>query len=125
MEQVTRSILDGFEEIGVQTDQLEFPNQLQSYRRRLIQSLSEIVDKSDLYIEIQEAVFRMVKRFCSYPEALMRLSRLCGMGIVASLQQSSFEKLAQTLLDIREQFLAVCLQQPSDQFVNIINDSQW
>jgi hypothetical protein len=125
MDRISRTILDGFEEIGISNDQLDFPNQLQSYRQRLVETIREIVEKSDLYAEIKEAVHKMVHCFCAYPEALMRLSRLCGMQIVSSLQQLPFEKLSQLLLEIREQFLAVCLQQPTDQFVNVISDSQW
>lgn len=87
--------------------------------------MHEIAEGSDLYAEIYAAVKRMIQSFCAYPEALMRLSRLCGTTLVAGLQQMPFEKLAQTLLEIRESFLAVCCQQPTDQFVAMISESQW
>jgi hypothetical protein len=124
-EQVSRTILSGFEELDIQNDQLALPNQLRSYRHYLLETMREIIDASDLYAEIHAAVKRMIQSFCGYPETLMRLSRLCGSTLVAGLQQMPFEKLAQTLLEIRESFLAVCCQQPIDQFVSMISESQW
>ena len=121
MGRVARTILEGFKN----NEHFDFPNPLHSYRLRLIETMNEVVDKSDLYAEIRESVFKMINSFCSYPEALMRLSRLCGMNAVANIQQLSLEKLGQRLMEIREQFLAVCCQQPSDQFVDIISESQW
>lgn len=117
--------MDGFEELGIRNDQLDLPNQLRSYRRYLLKAMHEIAEGSDLYAEIYAAVKRMIQSFCAYPEALMRLSRLCGTTLVAGLQQMPFEKLAQTLLEIRESFLAVCCQQSTDQFVAMISESQW
>ena len=55
--------------------------------------MAEVVDRSDLYAEIREAANQMVQSFCSYPEAVMRLSRLCGASLVVGLPQLPFEKL--------------------------------
>lgn len=118
MNQVTKTLLEGFE-------RADFPNQLQSYRCQLVEIMEKIVDKSELYNEIRDAIIKMVNSFCGHPEALMRLSRLCGMITVTNLQQLPFEKLAQLLLEIREPFLAVCCQQATDQFVHMISESQW
>lgn len=125
MDQVAYTILDGFEEIGVSNDRLDFPNQLRSYRHHILKVIREIVDTSELYQEIKEATIQMIQSFCTFPESLIRLGRLCGNFLISNIHQMPFEMLAQTLLEIRDPFLAMCRQQPADQAVNMISESQW
>ncbi|KAI6188603.1 hypothetical protein M3Y98_00372300 [Aphelenchoides besseyi] len=127
MEQVNRTIVNGFEKLNVIEDLRLFPRPLRSYRYRLQEAMNEIVYSSELYTHIRSTILTMISEFCAEPESMSQLSRLSG-GVVDStteLSQMPFDQLAWTLIELRESFVVVSTQLATQNRITLLDETQW
>ncbi|KAI6215474.1 hypothetical protein M3Y94_00389000 [Aphelenchoides besseyi] len=127
MEQVNRTIANGFEKLNAIEDLRLFPRPLRSYRYRLQEAMNDIVYSSVFYKQIRSTVLTMINDFCADFESMSQLSRLSG-GLVDStteLSQMPFDQLTSMLIELRESFVVVSTQLATQNRITLLDETQW